>query len=54
MWRRMAFVTTVVLLGLSGSVLALFVRGMQAEDGAVAGFCVVSAIAVVQAWMVGS
>lgn len=50
----MAVVTTVVLLGLSGSVLALFVGGMQAEDVAVAGFCVVSAVAVVQAWMVGS
>jgi multidrug efflux pump subunit AcrB len=50
----MAFVITVVLLGLSGSVLALFVRGMHAERGAVAGFCFVSALAVVQAWMVAS
>ena len=33
MWRRMAFVITVVLLGLSGGVLALFVRGMHAERG---------------------
>jgi HAE1 family hydrophobic/amphiphilic exporter-1 len=50
----MAFVITVVLLGFSGSVLALFVRGMHAERGAVAGFCFVSALAVVQAWMVAS
>jgi Cu/Ag efflux pump CusA len=44
----------VVLLGFSGGVLALFVRGMHAERGAVAGFCFVSALAVVQAWMVAS
>ena len=54
MWQRMAFVVTVVLLGLSGGVLALFVRGMQAERGAIAGFCVLSALAVVQAWLVAS
>ena len=54
MWQRMAFVITVVLLGFSGGVLALFVRGMHAERGAVAGFCFVSALAVVQAWMVAS
>ena len=54
MWQRMAFVTTVVLLGFSGGVLALFVRGLHAERGAVAGFCFVSALAVVQAWMVAS
>jgi len=54
MWQRMAFVITVVLLGFSGGVLALFVRGMNAERGAVAGFCFVSALAVVQAWMVAS
>jgi heavy metal efflux system protein len=54
MWQCMAFVITVVLLGFSGGVLALFVRGMQAERGAVAGFCFVSALAVVQAWMVAS
>jgi heavy metal efflux system protein len=52
MWRRTAFVMTVVLLGFSGGVLALFVRGMHAERGAVAGFCVLSALAVVQSWMV--
>jgi hypothetical protein len=40
MWQRMAFVMTVVLLGFSGGVLALFVRGMHAGHGAVAGFCV--------------
>jgi Cu/Ag efflux pump CusA len=44
----------VVLLGFSGGVLALFVRGMHAERGAVAGFCFVSALAVVQAWLVAS
>ena len=54
MWQRMAFVTTVVLLGFSGGVLALFVRGMHAERGAMAGFCVVSVLAVVQSWMVSS
>jgi cobalt-zinc-cadmium resistance protein CzcA len=54
MWQRMALVTTVVLLGFSGGVLALFVRGMHAERGAAAGFCFVSALAVVQAWLVAS
>jgi heavy metal efflux system protein len=54
MWQRMAFVTAVVLLGFSGGVLALFVRGMHAERGAMAGFCFVSALAVVQSWMVAS
>jgi cobalt-zinc-cadmium resistance protein CzcA len=54
MWQRMAYVTTVVLLGLSGGVLALFVRGMHPERGAMAGFCFVSALAVVQSWMVSS
>jgi len=54
MWQRMAFVITVVLLGVSGGIVALFVRGIYAERGAVAGFCVVSALAVVQSWMVAS
>ena len=54
MWQRVAFVMTVVLLGFSGGVLALFVSGMHAERGAVAGFCVLSALAVVQAWLVAS
>jgi len=54
MWQRMAFVMTVVLLGFSGGVLALFVRGMHAERGAVVGFCFLSALAVVQAWMIVS
>ena len=54
MWQRMAFITTVVLLGFSGGVLALFVRGMHAERGAMAGFCFVSALAIVQSWMVAS
>jgi heavy metal efflux system protein len=54
MWQRMAYVTTVVLLGLSGGVLALFVRGMHTERGAMAGFCLVSALAVAQSWMVAS
>jgi heavy metal efflux system protein len=52
MWQRMAFAITVVLLGFSGGVLALFVRGMHAERGAATGFCFVSAPAVLQAWMV--
>src|ERR1700739_4151353 len=54
MWRRMAFVISVVLLGFSGGVLALFVRGMHAGRGAVSGFCFVSALAFVQAWLVAS
>jgi cobalt-zinc-cadmium resistance protein CzcA len=52
MWQRMALVITVVLLGVSGGIIALFVRGIHAERSAVAGFCVVSALAVVQSWMV--
>jgi multidrug efflux pump subunit AcrB len=54
MWQRMAFVITVVLLGFSGGVLALLICDMHAERGAIAGFCFVSALAVVQAWMVAS
>jgi len=54
MWQRMASLATVVLLGFSGGVLALFVRGMHTERGAMAGFCFVSALAVVQSWMVSS
>ena len=54
MWQRIAFVISVVLLGFSGGILALFVRGMHAERGAVAGFGFVSTLAVVQAWMVAS
>jgi multidrug efflux pump subunit AcrB len=54
MWQRMAFVISVVLLGFSGGGLALFVRGMHAGRGAVAGFCFVSALGVVQAWLVAS
>jgi cobalt-zinc-cadmium resistance protein CzcA len=54
MWQRMAFVITVVLLGVSGGIIALFVRGIHAERGAVEGFCVVSALAVIQSWMVAS
>jgi multidrug efflux pump subunit AcrB len=54
MRQCMAFVITVVLLGFSGGVLALFVRGMHAGRGAVAGVCFVSALAVVQAWLVAS
>lgn len=52
MWQRMAIAIAVVLLGFSGGVLALFVRGMHAERGAAAGFCFVSALAAVQTWMV--
>ena len=54
MWQRMASLATVVLLGFSGGVLALFVRGMHTERGAMAGFCFVSALAFVQSWMVAS
>ena len=54
MWQRIAFAITVVLLGFSGGVLALFVRDMHADRGAVVGFCFVCAVAIVQAWMVAS
>src|ERR1700683_1145635 len=54
MWQRMAFVIMVSLLGVSGGIIALFVRGIHAERGAAAGFCVVSVLAVVQSWMVAS
>lgn len=54
MWQRMALLITVVLLGFRGGVLALFVRGIHAGWGAVAAFCFVSALAVVQAWLVAS
>jgi Cu/Ag efflux pump CusA len=54
MWQRLAFVITVVLLGVSGGIIALFVRGIHAERGAVAGFCVVPTLAIVQSWMVAS
>ena len=54
MWRRMAFVITVMFLGFSGSALALFVRGMHAGPGAVAGFCFVSGLAALQAWLVAA
>jgi heavy metal efflux system protein len=54
MWQRMAFAITVVPLGLGGGTLALFVRGMHAERGAVTGFCFVAALAIVQAWTVAS
>jgi multidrug efflux pump subunit AcrB len=54
MWQRMAFVISVVLLAFGGGVLALFVRGTHAGQGTAAGFCFVSALAVVQAWLVAS
>jgi multidrug efflux pump subunit AcrB len=52
MWQRMGFVMSVVLLGFGGGVFALFVRGMHAGQGTVAGFCLVSALPGVQAWLV--
>jgi Cu/Ag efflux pump CusA len=54
MWQRVAFAMTVVPLAIGGGVLALFVRGMHAEQGATVGFCLVSALAIVQAFMVAS
>jgi multidrug efflux pump subunit AcrB len=54
MWQRMAFVISVVVLGFGGGVLALFVRRMDDGQGTAAGFCLVSALAVVQAWLVAS
>jgi heavy metal efflux system protein len=54
MWQRVALGITVVLLGLGGGILALFFRGMHAERGTATGFCFVSALAIVQAWIVTS
>ncbi len=54
MCQRVAFAMTVVPLAIGGGVLALFVRGMHAEQGATVGFCLVSALAIVQAFMVAS
>lgn len=54
MLQSMALAIAVVLLGLGGGVLALFIRGMHAEQGAAVGFCIVSALAVVQACMIAS
>ena len=54
MWQRVVFAMTVVPLAIGGGVLALFVRGMHAEQGAAVGFCLVSALAIVQAFMVAS
>ena len=54
MWQRVAFAMTVVPLAIGGGVLALFVRRMHAEQGATVGFCLVSAVAIVQAFMVAS
>lgn len=54
MLQSMALAMAVVLLGLGGGVLALFIRGMHAEQGAAVGFCIVSALAIVQARMIAS
>jgi Cu/Ag efflux pump CusA len=54
MWQRMVFAIAVVALGLSGGIIALFVRGMRAEASAALGFCFVCALAIAQAWMVAS
>jgi cobalt-zinc-cadmium resistance protein CzcA len=54
MWQRMVFAMAVVALGLSGGIVALFVRGMHVEASAALGFCFVCALAIVQAWMVTS
>jgi cobalt-zinc-cadmium resistance protein CzcA len=54
MWQRMVFAMAVVALGLSGGIVALFVRGMHFEASAALGFCFVCALAIVQAWMVTS
>ncbi len=54
MWQRVACAMTVVPLAIGGGVLALFVRGMHAERGAGEGFCLVSALAIMQAFLVTS
>jgi cobalt-zinc-cadmium resistance protein CzcA len=54
MLQRMVFAIAVVALGLSGGIVALFVRGMHAEASATLDFCLVCALAIVQAWMVAS
>jgi Cu/Ag efflux pump CusA len=42
MWQRVAFAMTVVPLAIGGGVLAPFVCGMHAEQGATVGFCLAS------------
>jgi len=54
MWQRVVLSTGIVILGLSGGIVALFVRGMSAEASAGLGFWFVSTLAIVQAWMVAS
>ncbi len=54
MWQCLAVAMTVVPLAIGGGVLALFVRGMRAEQGAAVGFCLASTLAIVQAHMVAS
>ena len=54
MWQRVVLAIGGVALGLSGGIIALFVRGMHAEASAVLGFWFVSALAIAQAWMVAS
>ena len=54
MWQRVVLAIGIVALGLSGGIIALFVRGMHAEASAVLGFCFVCTLAIAQAWMVAS
>jgi cobalt-zinc-cadmium resistance protein CzcA len=54
MWQRVILAIGVVALGLSGGIIALFIRGMHTEASAVLGFCFVCTLAIVQAWMVAS
>jgi Cu/Ag efflux pump CusA len=53
-WQRVAFAMAVVPLAIGGGVFALFVRGMHAEWGAELGFCLVSALAIVQECIVAN
>ena len=54
MWQRVVLAIGVMALGLSGGIIALFIRCMHTEATAVLGFCFVCALAIVQAWMVAS
>ena len=54
MCQRVVLTIGIVALGLSGGIIALFVRGMHAEASTVLGFCFVCALAIAQAWMVAS
>jgi hypothetical protein len=50
MWQCFVSSMGVVALGLSGGIVALFVRGMHTEASTVLGFGFVCVLAIVQVW----